>query len=241
MDRRIVVDFLTTIPETHFTFQPNRLAEISFKLSAMEQQPMKQSFVQSENDNVYLLPSSTLAPYTLVKVVGNNRTKSLWVGKVGLVVGHHALGGWHKVFLDNDSNKPIVKIQRNALKLVSSPTLWHHLVNQWKKYQRQITEQSKRQKIHKKTYPCKPLSISDLTKSFIWDENSPTNNRMCLSYACLERLSDTSLERYCNQFRLLKSCKRRHMIATILHHFQQQLSVNEEDTIVNFLSIIATT
>ncbi|GJD12689.1 hypothetical protein Gasu2_67620 [Galdieria sulphuraria] len=194
---------------------------------------------------------TTLAPYTLVKVIGNNRTKSLWIGQLGLVVGHHALGGWHKVFLDLNNNKPIVKIQRNALRVVYSHDKWENLFNQLKQYRRWISEKNKKQAIPKKPKPYQSISFSasDLgcfSKSFIWEKNSfsPTSTRhTCLSYDCLERLSDSSLEKYCIQFHLPleKGYKRQQLINTILNHFQQQFSVNEEDTIVNFLSMIMKT
>ncbi|GJQ15251.1 hypothetical protein GpartN1_g7042.t1 [Galdieria partita] len=208
----------------------------------MDQEKIFQG-IMPVNNNI-----ATLSPYTLVKVVGNNRTKSHWIGKVGLVVGHHALGGWHKVFLDLNSTKPIVKIQRNALKVVYCHEKWENLVNQLRQYRRWISEKSKKQVIQKKpkAHHSISLAVSDLAKSFIWEKNnwSPTSTRhTCLSYDCLERLSDTSLEKYCIQFSLPleKGYKRQQLINTILYHFQQSFSVNEEDTIVNFLSMVMKT
>ncbi|KAJ7558723.1 hypothetical protein O6H91_04G053000 [Diphasiastrum complanatum] len=62
---------------------------------------------------------SVLPRHTKVKVTGNNRTKSVLVGLHGVVKKAVGLGGWHWLVLTNGDE---VKLQRNALSVLETPT-----------------------------------------------------------------------------------------------------------------------
>ncbi|KAK1438610.1 hypothetical protein QVD17_04419 [Tagetes erecta] len=62
---------------------------------------------------------SVLPRHTKVIVTGNNRTKSVLVGLQGVVKKAVGLGGWHWLVLKNGVE---VKLQRNALSVLESPT-----------------------------------------------------------------------------------------------------------------------
>lgn len=70
--------------------------------------------LEADADNVLVYPTNTL-----VRIVGNKRTKAALMGQEGVVIKTVGLGGWHWLELRDGS---IVKVQRNALCLAEDAT-----------------------------------------------------------------------------------------------------------------------
>eukprot|EP00891_Asterochloris_glomerata_P000555 jgi/Astpho2/555/Aster-08214 len=75
--------------------------------------------VDESEDPVMSMPQPLLPKHTVVKVIGNARTKQSLVGLTGRVKKAVGLGGWHHVLLENGEE---CRLQRNALVVLEHPT-----------------------------------------------------------------------------------------------------------------------
>ncbi|XP_059290686.1 uncharacterized protein LOC132044215 isoform X3 [Lycium ferocissimum] len=179
-----------------------------------------------------------LPRHTKVVVTGNNRTKSTFVGRQGVVKKAVGLGGWHWLVLTNGIE---VKLQRNALSVIEAPTgneddgdLEFETV-QWNASDDTQKFHRSRNHMHKSSgYSHKTLSRSFSCNSQLKGSISIPQGTMNVD---LSKLEMAALWRYWQHFNLMDAIpnpSKEQLIDVVKRHFTSQ-QLDELQVIVGFV------
>ncbi|XP_060188859.1 uncharacterized protein LOC132617798 [Lycium barbarum] len=179
-----------------------------------------------------------LPRHTKVVVTGNNRTKSIFVGRQGVVKQAVGLGGWHWLVLTNGIE---VKLQRNALSVIEAPTgnedggdLEFETV-QWNASDDTQKFHRSRNHMHKSSgYSHKTLIRSFSCNSQLKGSISTPQGTMNVD---LSKLEMAALWRYWQHFNLMDAIpnpSKEQLIDVVKRHFTSQ-QLDELQVIVGFV------
>ncbi|KAL8514580.1 hypothetical protein ACS0TY_013608 [Phlomoides rotata] len=182
---------------------------------------------------------SVLPRHTKVVVTGNNRTKSVLVGLHGVVKKAVGLGGWHWLVLTNGIE---VKLQRNALSVIETPTgnegdegieLEHA---QWNCSD---IASDDTQKSHRSRHPMHRSFHKTLSRSFSSDSHSKdsASTTRGSTKVDLSKLEMGALRRYLRHFNLVDAINnpsKEQLIDVVQRHFMSQ-QLDELQVITGFV------
>jgi len=167
-----------------------------------------------------------LPKQTVVKIIGNNRTKSDLVGKQGVVKGAQTLGGWHEVLLDHGG---FVRVQRNALEVISVPAI--STVLQMVAPMGVAVPDRGQLRTDKSTGgDMRGHNFQSLVRK------RKASSQLSPTHVNIDRLDLASLRRYKKVFNLnvSKDCPRDELVFAVRRHFAK-IKVDEKEVIFNFV------
>lgn len=186
------------------------------------------------DSDIFEDPHSLLPKFTRIRVIGNNRTKIQLVGQLGVVKTATGLGGWHRVVLDIGGEE--VRLQRNALSVVSRPT------GDESDFSDDDVEDAHQETQQEVILPRERRRRAPAPSSadFVSDQRRISSRHAAVAgpRINLQCLNVGALKRYKQHYQLTDigdSASREQMATAVGRHFMQQ-SVDEADTIESFVN-----